>query len=121
MPRSSSNSKSPTRSSISKSIYKPIKTQAPAQVPQTIQVQQETPSMLSSVKQGFGWGVGTSIARNIFSGNTETIVKETKIEVPVNVNACFNENDFFIKCLKEQGSGMCFQQEELLKKCLENK
>lgn len=124
MPRNSSSSKSsfrsPTKSHISKPVYKPAP--PPSPVPQTISVQQESPSMWSSVKQGFGWGVGTSIARNIFGGNsTETIVKETKVEVPVKQEKCFSENDIFKRCLQEQGSGMCFQQEELLKKCLENK
>ena len=121
MPRSS-NSKSPTRSTISKPTYKQVKpsTPTPTQVPQTIQVQHETPSMWSSVKQGFGWGVGTSIARNIFGGNTETIVKEKQVEVPIKQDPCFNEDNLFKKCLKEEGSGMCYQHEEILKKCLEN-
>ena len=100
----------PTRSSNSKPIYKPTKThtqshtQSPTQAPQTIQVQQETPSMWSSVKQGFGWGVGTSIARNIFGGNTETNIKEQIVEAPAKTGACFNEDNLFKKCLKEEGS-----------------
>jgi hypothetical protein len=122
MPRKSSQKKSP----VSKPVSKPSYTQphtpipSPSSKPQTIQVQHETPSMWSSVKQGFGWGVGTSIARNIFGGNTETIVKEQIVEAPAKIGACFNEDNLFKKCLKEEGSGMCYQHEEILKKCFEN-
>jgi hypothetical protein len=40
---------------------------APAQAPQTVVVEQQS-SVWQSVKQGFGWGIGTSIARNMFGG-----------------------------------------------------
>ncbi len=80
MPRNSNTSKSPVRTftklsvpkQVAKPSYTPPNTPSASPNPTYSQppVHYEQPSMWSSVKQGFGWGVGTSIARNIFGGNT---------------------------------------------------
>lgn len=77
MPRSSGSS----RSSFSKTprfpVYTPPKSLPPPPPtsytsPQTSIVQHQAPGVWDSVKQGFGWGVGTSIARSIFTPTTPT-------------------------------------------------
>lgn len=63
MPRSNSNS----RPTAKPTIYKPQQpVYVPPQSPITVQHQNQQPGLFGSMVQGFGLGVGSSIARNIF-------------------------------------------------------
>ena len=44
----------------------------PVSNPQIINHRVEQPGLLSNVMQGFAWGTGTSIARNIFDNHSST-------------------------------------------------
>ena len=123
MPRSNSTS---SRSSYSRSSptypKSQIKQTTPAPIqntPQTQVIQHQGPGLGSSIVSGFGWGVGTSIARSIFGGSTEqkpTIVSNvSNNETP----KCSLEQNDYLSCLKTNRSGMCYEKEEILKKCLE--
>jgi hypothetical protein len=139
MPRSSSSSSSrSSNNSFSRSPYTPAKINKPVthvqtqsvtnNQPQIVQHQVQSPSIGTSIKDGiasgFGWGIGTSIARNIFGGNstpTQTnVVEQPKINNNSEQNSkCGIEQNEFLACLKTNGSGMCYELEEKLKKCIE--
>ena len=101
--------------------YKPLPVPAkinpsPSQVivhqPPTFQ----PPTLFDSMKQGFGFGVGSSIAHSIFSPSR--IVENKKQEGP-DTNFCKDITDQYNKCKNE---GYCSQEfmktlEENLKKC----
>jgi hypothetical protein len=38
------------------------------------------PSLMSAVKSGFGWGIGTSVARSLFGGAPQPSVKSEPTE-----------------------------------------
>jgi hypothetical protein len=44
---------------------------SPSPPVQTINVQRQSTTLLGAVKEGFGWGIGISVARNIFGGGTQ--------------------------------------------------
>ena len=73
MPRSSSSNKAPISSNRS-SYTKPSSIKPVPQIPIQTQVQHkiEQPSFMSNIVQGFAWGTGTSIARNIFESKIPT-------------------------------------------------
>lgn len=48
------------------------------------------PTIGQSIKEGFGWGIGTSIARRLF-GPSETV-------------RVVHTNEAYTKCLEEKGS-----------------
>jgi hypothetical protein len=98
--------------------------------PHVVQHQVQSPGIGTSIKDGiasgFGWGIGTSIARNIFGGSSgpAPIVEQPKPLQQVSssndqINKCMIEQNEFFTCLKNNGSGMCFEFEEKLKKCME--
>ena len=66
MPRSNSNPKSISNSKLRNNNIKPIQTRndyTPSYQP--------APSFLSNVTQGFAWGTGSTIARNMFASNID--------------------------------------------------
>jgi hypothetical protein len=97
MPRS--NNKYTSKPTISKSI-------SSTQPYNIIQHKIEQPSFMSNVFQGFAWGTGTSIARNIFeSKSTPTPIayEPTKILEK-------NECDLYKLCLKMDDKYECFNK-----------
>ncbi len=49
-----------------------VRPEAPTSSPPPMQLPpQQTPTLMDSVKQGFGFGIGSSIARSIFGGSTQ--------------------------------------------------
>jgi hypothetical protein len=93
--------------------------------PQVVQSPGIGTSIKDGIASGFGWGIGTSIARSIFGGNSTPtpITEQPKATQPVSsneqTNKCNIEQNEFFTCLKNNGSGMCFDFEEKLKKCME--
>ncbi len=94
MPRTSSNSSSsrtsyskpsyskPSYSSNSKPSYSPayIPTNTPSYKPPTVvEHKVEQPGFFSNVMQGFAWGTGTSIARNIFESKPVPVIQQVPI------------------------------------------
>lgn len=72
MPRSTSNSRSSSKSysSVPKSVQK-VTSKPIVSVPPTshvVPVQAQAPGLMSSMKEGFGLGVGLSVARNLVDG-----------------------------------------------------
>jgi len=87
-------------------LHTPIHT--PSHVPSNPQTHSHRPSMFDTMKQGFSFGVGSSIAHNIFNSKNkdETIKKndipnETKLS-PDKIydlyNKCLEKNDNNIDC-----------------------
>jgi hypothetical protein len=92
---------------------------------QVVQHQVQSPSIGTSIKDGiasgFGWGIGTSIAKSMFGGgSTQTVVHTPEQQPKQEQNSkCLIEQNEFMSCLKTNGTGMCYDMEEKLKKCME--
>lgn len=113
MPRANSSSRSP----VPRSPYKPatvapppkhISTPiTPAPVPTTVHHTVEAPTLGQSMKQGFGWGMGSAIAHRIF-GATPVVNHTTTMVV--------SSNPEYEKCMKES-----FNDKEACKQYLSDK
>ena len=102
MPRTSS----PPRSSVkSFPVHKPSKVlplppPTPYVPPQNSVVQvPASQGLLDSVKQGFGWGVGTSIARSFFEPTKSSTPPLTQAQPP-QANKCQELENSFNSCVK---------------------
>ena len=96
MPRNSTPSRSPSTQKSTPKINlpstQPINSRSPINYPQQYQSQ---PTMFQSVIQGFGLGMGSSIARNIFETKQPVIVNQPPIsQSPITCHE-------YIKCLKK--------------------
>ena len=133
MPRNINSSKSTNKPSYShtnnKTATTPIQT-PPVSVNHTYQSPSIGTSIKDGIASGFGWGIGTSIARNIFGGNsTQQPVQIIQPTLPTQATQstqstefnekCLNQKNEYFSCLKNNSAGMCYTQEELLKQCLE--
>ncbi len=76
---------------------------APSIMPQTVMVEHKT-GVWQSVKQGFGWGIGTNIARNLFGGPSVSpiVPSSASSAVPVPVQESTKTPEY-TQCLKEGG------------------
>jgi len=73
-PSYSSRSTSPTKSTtLNNQVTKPV-TQ-----PTVVEHKVEQPGFFSNVMQGFAWGTGTSIARNIFESKPTPVIQQVPI------------------------------------------
>lgn len=73
-----------------------VKPETPQNTPPPIQLPpQQAPTLFDSVKQGFGFGIGTSIAHSIFGGSSEENNKPTSTGT---AKAPFI--DEFLKCME---------------------
>lgn len=108
MPRTSS----PPRSSVkSFPVHKPSKALPPLPptpyVPPQTSIQPQnsvvqvpaSQGLLDSVKQGFGWGVGTSIARSFFEPTKSSTPPLTQAQPP-QANKCQELENSFNSCVK---------------------
>jgi hypothetical protein len=80
----------------------------PVGSPQTVVVEQQS-SVWQSMKQGFGWGIGTSIARNMFGGGptVSPIVPPSAssvVSVPTNTTQELVSQPAYNQCRKEGGN-----------------
>jgi len=108
MPRTSSSShRSPVKSFPVYTAPKALPTPAPAPyIPpqssvQTVQMQ--APGVWDSVKQGFGWGVGTSIARSFFGpseSKSSTSSNPTSTPLTQQNPRCQEHENAFQTCIK---------------------
>jgi len=129
MPRynpTSSNSKSSSGSRTSTTISKPTSTTVSPTAPVSHpSIETQKPSIMSSVKDGiasgFGWGIGTSIARSIFGGTVtpNTNVQTNNITDGLPVTKCFTERENYKKCTEKFGDDFCLNELEFLNKCKE--
>jgi hypothetical protein len=101
MPRST---KINSKSSISKQNVPP-----PAPAPTYTPLQ--APSMFDTIKQGFSFGVGSSIAHNIFDSKSKDTYTNTNANANANTNANTNTNESKLTADKLY---------ELYNKCLDN-
>ena len=100
MPRSSNNKSSQTKQNI------PAPSPAPLHVPSPSTT--HVPSIVDSIKQGFGFGIGSTIARNLFNTNNKDentkkneITNEPKLtndKIYELYNKCLEKNDKNIDC-----------------------
>lgn len=124
MPRTSSRSNSPPKSAFRKvtprggltqrtplapvpPLHPTPSTSAVAQPPQTVTVEHKT-GIWDSMKQGFGWGIGTSIARNMFGGapTVSPIVppaSSSTVSVPTNSVQEIPNQPAYTQCRQEGG------------------
>ena len=121
--RTSSNS---SHKSITTTNSKPTGTYVSPTVPVSpISIESQKPSIISSVKDGiasgFGWGIGTSIARSIFGGTVSpnTNVPTNNITDGLPVTKCFSETENYKKCTEKFSADLCFNELEFLNKCKE--
>jgi len=102
MPRSSNSKSSPTRHAPAPSpSHVPTIIHAPSLSPL------KPPSMLDSMKQGFGFGIGSAIAHNLFRTNKDETPKKnepiiepklTNDKIYELYNKCLENNDNNIDC-----------------------
>jgi len=105
MPRSSNSKSSPTRHAPAPS---------PSPVPTIIHAPSlsplNPPSMLDSMKQGFGFGVGSAIARNLFNttNKDETPKKSEPINETITEPKLSNDKiyELYNKCLEKNDSNI---------------
>lgn len=94
-------------------------------LPTTVNHKYQSPSIGTSIKDGiasgFGWGIGTSVARSIFGGtsNTQQESQVNPVQTTQQIEKCSNEKNEYFACLKYNSVGSCYNNEELLKLCLE--
>ena len=101
MPRSSNNKSSQTKQNI------PAPAPTPRYVP-TPSASPSAPSMVDSMKQGFGFGIGSAIANNLFrTNNKDETPKKNEITIEPKLtndkiyelyNKCLEKNDKNIDC-----------------------
>jgi hypothetical protein len=99
MPRSASNRQNSKSSPAPK--YSPVPSLSPVPAP----IQSSSPSMMDTMKQGFAFGIGSSIAHNIFDSKPNSKNKDENI----NKNEITNEPKLTTD-----------KMYELYNKCLEN-
>ncbi len=93
--------------------------------PTTVNHTYQSPSIGTSIKDGivsgFGWGIGTSVARSIFGGSSSTQQPSqvNPVQTTQQIEKCSNEKNEYFTCLKYNSAGSCYNHEELLKACLE--
>jgi hypothetical protein len=102
MPRSSNNKSSQTKQNI------PAPAPTPSASPLPSASTTHVPSMVDSMKQGFGFGIGSAIARNLFNTNNKDentkkseITNEPKLtndKIYELYNKCMEKNDKNIDC-----------------------
>jgi hypothetical protein len=73
MPRSSSNSKRPVK-------IDPVEVQTK---PSISPIQTQKVNLFDSIKHGFGFGVGSSIAHNIFDSKPQSTVKPSTLQIDI--------------------------------------
>ena len=107
MPRSSSRSP-PLKTrifspAVKPSPVKPAPTARQIVAPQAVAM--ERPSFGQSVKEGFGWGIGTSIARSIFGGGGGGgVTTQTVAPAPPPQKSSDSGNHEYEQCMKESSN-----------------
>jgi hypothetical protein len=102
MPRTANSKSSEKKQNI------PAHAPAPRHVPTPSPSTLHSPSMVDSMKQGFGFGIGSAIARNLFNSNNKDetpkkneITNEAKLtndKIYELYNKCLEKNDKNIDC-----------------------
>ena len=72
------------------------------------------------MRGGYGWGIGTSLARSIFGGVTNpnnTSINNTSERI--SITKCFTETENYKKCTEKFGVDFCQTELDFLNKCKE--
>jgi len=106
MPRTVNRTNS--KSSETKQNIPPPQHRAPAPSPSSVPSTTQPPSMVDSMKQGFGFGIGSAIAHNLFRTNNKDetpkkneVANEPKLtndKIYELYNKCLETNDKNIDC-----------------------
>ena len=110
MPRSTISKSSEKKQNIPSPCHAPsplnVPSPSPSYVPSTTQT--KPPSMVDSMKQGFGFGIGSAIASNLFNTNNKdegpkkhdpiTEPKLSNDKIYELYNKCLEKNDNNIDC-----------------------
>jgi hypothetical protein len=99
MPRNSSPTKSPPYQKSIPKINLPS-TKPINNIPQINYQQQSHPTLFQSAIQGFGLGMGSSIARNIFETKQPVVINQQPINQPPTNQSPLTCHEY-IKCLKK--------------------
>ena len=80
----------------------------PVSNPQIINHRVEQPGLLSSVMQGFAWGTGTTIARNMFDNHssTQTPIQRPSKPTPSSEQSCI----LFNLCKQLDAPYICYSK-----------
>ena len=85
----------------------PHRAASPLPAPTTVNTPSQAPSMVDSMKQGFGFGIGSAIAHNLFRTNKDETPKKnepiiepklTNDKIYELYNKCLEKNDKNIDC-----------------------
>ena len=108
MPRSTNSKLSQTKQNIPPPRRAPSPAHMPSSTNTPLKSNSEPPSMVDSMKQGFGFGVGSAIAHNLFRTNNKdespkkneitTEPKLTNDKIYELYNKCLEKNDNNIDC-----------------------
>lgn len=81
-----------------------------------------SPSFMNTVKEGFSFGIGSAVARNVVdrimspssvSGPSETLVSKKE--------KCFDEKELFNKCIIDaENNWECFSYQQAYANCMKN-
>ena len=107
MPRSSNSKSSEKKQNIPPPRRAPsplnVPSPSPSSLPSTTQT--KPPSMVDSMKQGFGFGIGSAIAHNLFRTNNkeESPKKNAPINEPITEPKLSNDKiyELYNKCLEK--------------------
>jgi hypothetical protein len=78
-----------------------VRPETPSALPPPMQLPpQQTPTIMDSIKQGFGFGIGSSIARSVFGNSSHE-----KVQLPQET-ATAPYIDEFIKCMERTVNNM---------------
>ena len=108
MPRSSNSKSSEKKQNIPPPRRAPSPLNVPSPAPMPSSVPSQPPSMVDSMKQGFGFGIGSAIAHNLFRTNNKEetpkkneVANEPKLsndKIYELYNKCLETNDKNIDC-----------------------
>lgn len=104
MPRSRSNIRNSSRSSSGS----PIRAPPPSPIPPAPTIENRTTSIANVVAEGFAWGTGISIAKNIFNSDEKKEVKyesnNEKKELNMNSDELWRKYD---ECTEQTDGSKC--------------
>ena len=108
MPRTTNSKSSEKKQNISPLRRAPAPLNVPSPAPLNTHSPSQPPSMVDSMKQGFGFGIGSAIAHNLFRTNNKdegpkkseitTEAKLTNDKIYELYNKCLEKNDNNIDC-----------------------
>ena len=106
MPRSTNSKSSEKKQNIPPPRRTPSPLNVPSPVSSNVPSPSQPPSMVDSMKQGFGFGIGSAIAHNLFrTNNKEETPKKSE---PINESKLTNDKiyELYNKCLEKNDNNI---------------